>query len=125
MKKTINKNDIFLIIVVLALALILSVVIDFSQGGGEYVTVEQAGKIIAELPIDKDASFEITNGSKVCNTVRIKNKSVSVVSADCPDKICVKHRSISKNNESIICLPNKVVVSVVSEKENDVDGVAG
>lgn len=45
-----------------------------------------------------------------------------MIYADCKDKICKNHKEISKSNESIICLPNKVEVTVISDKSEDVDG---
>ena len=47
-----------------------------------------------------------------------------MVEADCPDKLCVHQKAISKNNETIICLPNKVVVQVTSGEESEFDSVA-
>jgi hypothetical protein len=41
--------------------------------------------------------------------------------ASCPDQICVKHKAIYKNGETIICLPNEVFVEVESSEEKDVD----
>ena len=35
-----------------------------------------------------------------------------MISADCPDKLCVNQHAISSNGETIVCLPNKVVVEV-------------
>ncbi|CCZ53222.1 putative uncharacterized protein [Clostridium sp. CAG:75] len=44
--------------------------------------------------------------------------------ADCPDKICVHHKGIRSNGETIICLPHKVIVTIQSSKTGDLDGVA-
>ena len=46
------------------------------------------------------------------NIVLITEGTVSMESADCPDQICVHHQRIKRSGESIICLPNKVVVSI-------------
>ena len=35
-----------------------------------------------------------------------------MISADCPDKLCVHQHAISANGETIVCLPNKVVAEV-------------
>ena len=53
---------------------------------------------------------------------------MEMIWADCPDQICATHPKISKNRESIICLPNKVILEIVDRadegsKEND--AVAG
>ena len=44
--------------------------------------------------------------------------------ADCPDQLCVHQKAASKNHESIICLPNKVVVEVDGSEEREFDAVA-
>ena len=43
--------------------------------------------------------------------------------ADCPDQLCVHQKAISRTGESIICLPNQVVVSVQGSKEGKLDGI--
>ena len=43
-------------------------------------------------------------------------------SADCPDQICVKQKPVDESGRDIVCLPNKVVVRVISDKK-DVDVV--
>ena len=47
-----------------------------------------------------------------------------MTSADCPDHLCVKQKAISKEGESIICLPNKVVVTVKSDMKSDIDSIS-
>ena len=50
------------------------------------------------------------------NMLVIKDGHASIKNADCPDGLCIKQGSISKSNESIICLPNKLVVRIVEDK---------
>ena len=56
------------------------------------------------------------------NIVLITEGTVSMESADCPDQICVHHQRIKRSGESIICLPNKVVVSIEGGGEEKLDG---
>jgi hypothetical protein len=44
-----------------------------------------------------------------------------MIDADCPDKLCEKQGKISKNGQSIICLPNKIVIKINSDTDTDVD----
>ena len=32
--------------------------------------------------------------------------------ADCPDKLCVHMKKISQVNETIVCLPNQVILTI-------------
>ena len=51
------------------------------------------------------------------NTVRIKGGKVSVTEASCKNQVCVKHAAISAAGESIVCLPNRLVVSIEGSGE--------
>ena len=73
--------------------------------------------------LSKDQTYEIPV-EEGTNVMKIQNGEVTMSKADCPDQICVNHRAVSRNGESIICLPNQVVVTVVSSEESDVDAVA-
>ena len=118
-----KKADIIIVAVVLAAAALAFLCINLFASGGQTAVVEQNGTVIAELPLREDAVFEVTDGDKITNVVEVKNGAVSVTKADCPDKICVNHRAVSKSGESIVCLPNKVVVGVRGG-DREVDGVA-
>lgn len=123
-QKFLRKWDIILITAALATAAVFLLCINVFSGVGEYAVVEVNSEIVAQLPLAENMVYDIETGNGVTNTLRIENGEAKMLSADCPDKICVNHKSISKNNESIICLPNKVIVTIVSDIENDMDGVA-
>jgi len=46
-----------------------------------------------------------------------------VTDADCPDRLCVKQRAISKQGETIVCLPHRLIVKIEGGDAPDVDGV--
>ena len=71
--------------------------------------------------LGEDQEISINGGT---NTLVIKNNRAKMKEADCPDQLCVNQKAISKNNESIICLPNKVVVEVESSENSEFDAVS-
>lgn len=120
----VKKWDIIILCALLCVAALIFCALNFFSSAGESVKIEVASKTVASLPLDKEAVYNVEIDGKITNTVEINNKGeVSVTYADCPDKICVNHRKISKSGESIICLPNKVIVSIEGEN-NEVDGEA-
>ena len=124
MKKTgIKKGDIIILTVLLCIAALIFCALHFLSPGGNSVKIEVASKTVAHLPLDEDTVYNVEINGKTTNTVEIKDGKVDVTYADCPDKICANHRKISKSGESIICLPNKVVVSIEGDK-TEVDGEA-
>lgn len=124
MKNKRLKNDIILICSVVALTLIILILVTMINKTGNEVIIEQNSKQVAVLDINKNQKYNLYNNNKICNTVVINDGEVYMSYANCKDKICVNHNKISKNNESIICLPNKVIVTVVDSKDGEVDGVA-
>lgn len=118
-----KKADIAVLGTVLAAAGIIALLLFCFGQNGEYVQIEINSKVQEVLPLNEDAVkvIETENGT---NTVVIEDGIVRVSEADCPDKICVHHSGISKSGESIICLPHRLVVSVINEKEKEsVDAV--
>lgn len=125
MTKRIGKNDIILILVILVVAIVAFFFIQIQPSSGENVTVTIDGKTYGTYSLTNEQTIDIKdNEGNVTNTLQIKDGKAYMFSADCPDQLCVKQNKISKNNESIICLPNKVVISVDSDIESDIDTVS-
>ena len=59
----------------------------------------------------------LDDGEGNVNTVVIRGGRASVVDANCPDKLCEGMGSVSKAGETIVCLPHKLVVTVISAEE--------
>lgn len=56
------------------------------------------------------------------NLVEIGDKEVRVIEADCPDKIDVKQGYISNIGETIVCLPNRLVIEIKGiENSSEID----
>ena len=123
-KKLLRKWDIILITAALLAAGVFLLCINVFSTAGEYAVVEVNGETVVQLSLAEDTVYDIEIENEVTNTLKIENGEAKMISADCPDKICVNHRRIKKNNESIICLPNKVIITIVSDAESDIDGVA-
>ena len=84
----------------------------FLRGGkeGSEVRVMVEGKEIGVYSLSKDGEYSLNGGT---NTLIIKDGKTD---ADCPDKLCVRQGKISRNGETITCLPNKLTVTVIDEK---------
>ena len=108
------------------LALVLAAVLLLRSPGGT-VQVRVAGAVTAGYPLDRDASYTITGANGGTNLLVIEDGAARIEEASCPDGVCVHTGRIRRNGQSIVCLPNQVVVEIVSETENSsgVDMTAG
>ncbi|NLL78090.1 MAG: NusG domain II-containing protein [Clostridiales bacterium] len=117
----IKKNDLILtgIILIIALAAILFMTLTREEGGVVVVTVD--GEVYKTLPLDEDTTLLIGDEQGDYNVLKIEDGEAAMTEANCPDKICVMHRSIHYDHESIICLPHKVAVEIQNGEESNVD----
>lgn len=121
---TSKKNDKILVIAVLVLALIGGIVLLFTQKSATsngIVVVTIAGEEYGQFPLDENIveKIELPDGSY--NILAIKDGKADMTEASCPDGICVRHRKISKTNQTIVCLPNKVIITIENGAETEVD----
>lgn len=116
-----KKNDVILILVVGIIATVIFFICEFiGRKSAGSVTIKVDGQIEGVYHLSEDQRIEINGGT---NILVIENGIADMIDADCPDKLCVKQKAISKNNENIICLPNKVVVEVDSSEESEFDSM--
>lgn len=118
-----RKNDILLIVGLLIIALIASVWFYFTRTDGRQVVVRVDGTVWSTYSLTETVDCVIDNGQGGTNHLHVEGGMVWLEEASCPDKICVQQGKIRYAGESIICLPNKLVVEVVGEDELHMDGV--
>lgn len=126
-KKRNRRNDIILIIIIFAVAIVFGMVQQFGTKEGASVVIMLDGEVMQKVSLMEDLSGE--NALRIetaegYNILEIKNGKASVTDADCPDGLCVKQKSISKQGESLICLPHKLVITVEGAEESDIDAFA-
>ncbi len=104
------KNDILFLCVLLGAVLILGAVFFLCREEGNTVKVLVDGEEWS-YPLSEDREVLLGAGEKT-NLLIIKDGEAWVEEATCRDGICVAHRPISKEGESIVCLPHKTAVTV-------------
>ena len=136
MKEYIRKADIILFVVLVAVGIAASAALSMSHadaGSEAKVVIKSGGELFATYPLSKDTTLEVPAPSGVkysdpkgrplspddestqytyYNIVEIKDGEVSVTGASCKNQVCVRHGAISRAGESIVCLPNRLVVTI-------------
>lgn len=125
-----RKAELLLVAGLLAVGLVIALVVYLTGSTGASVQVRVDGKLVASYDLAEDRTETIQGVDSGTNLLVIEQGSAYVKEASCPDGLCVNMGKISKNGQSIICLPNKVVVEVVSsddqeENPNQVDVAVG
>lgn len=145
MKKYIRKADIILFILLVVCGMAASAVLAMSHseaGRGARVVIESNGSEFAEYSLYNDVTVTVPAPKQISmdapdvggkkggadrydyyNIVEIKSGKVSVTEASCKNQVCVKHGSISRTGETIVCLPNRLVVRIEDPEGGGYDTV--
>ena len=120
-----KKNDRVFLVTVLILLLVVMAIFYLTRGnGGARVKVTVDGALYGTYSLNENQEIPIETDGVITNILIIKDGMADMTEADCPDKLCVHQRAISKTGETIVCLPNKVVVEVLGSEESELDSVA-
>ena len=123
MDKWLKKRDIILIIILLLVGIITLIVWHFIYNkSGNSVLVEQRDEVIGTYPLSQDTTIPIKYRGDTVNEIVIEDGVCYMKEAECPDHLCIKQGKIDKVGQTIVCLPNRVVVTVVGE-EGDYDSI--
>ena len=118
-----SRNDVIFISALLLITAAAALGLLLFRTAGDTVIVTVDGEFFGEYALNEDSFVQITNGEGR-NLLIIQNGEARIEEASCPDGICSSHRPISHSGESIICLPNKVVVEVHSQNKEQADIIA-
>ena len=121
-KKKKLRADLVLIgaLLLFALALWLRQTAERKNGGRAVVYVD--GVYTASYPLSRDAEVRLPSPDGTSyNVLVIADGTADVTDAGCPDKICVQMHPIRYAGESIICLPNRTVITIEGGESSGVD----
>lgn len=125
MKKWLKKRDIILIIALLLVGIVTLIIWHFLYNEtGNKVTVEQRGEEIGTFPLNKDTEIPIEYKGEEVNFLVIEDGYCYMKEAECPDHLCIKQGKIDKVGQTIVCMPNRVVVTVVGGDTSGLDSIA-
>ena len=108
------RNDLLLIGGLLAVAVVAGLFLYLFRSEGDSVTVTVDGKPYGTYSLAEERVVDIRTGADGAqmNRLVIRGGEAFVEEATCPDGICAAHKPISRDGESIVCLPHKVVITV-------------
>lgn len=113
-----KKKDFILIGAIVVVIAIAILVLTLTKKDGDYVAVRVDGNEVARYSLSQDGEYPLNGGT---NVLRIENGKAYLVSANCPDHLCVKQGKIDQSGETITCLPNRLTVTVYSVAESEVE----
>lgn len=71
------------------------------------------GETVMELDLSEDQVLTVDGAGGGYNRIQVRDGAVSVLEASCPDKVCVHTGTVRYPGETIVCLPNRMIITVI------------
>lgn len=115
-----KKGDyiVFALIILLSAGIFVFSQNDIVEAAEKQVVVSVNGKIEGRYKLGDEAQTYTIDNEFGKNTFVITNDGVHMSESDCKDKICINMGHITRTGESIICLPNRLIISLESMDED-------
>ena len=113
MRRYLTKGDIVLVAVLSFVSLAGFGSVKSMLRDGSHAVGEVNGRKAAEIPLDRDGSVAVKGPLGETHVV-VKDGAVSVFSSPCPEGYCMHMGRIRHPGEILVCVPNRVFVTVWS-----------
>lgn len=123
--KRFHRADLLLIAALLLAGLILTLTLCLNRREGRQVVVRVDGQIAARLSLSEEQQYPVEIDGTVTNLLVIRDGTVRMSEAVCPDHLCIHRGAIRYAGDSIVCLPNRVVAEITGDDALDLDAVTG
>ena len=70
------------------------------------------GAVVETLDLSKDTEITVTSSNGGTNHLIVKDGEIWCSEASCPDKVCVHQGKKHLNSDTIVCLPNQMIVTI-------------
>lgn len=126
MRRRLGRND--WIFIGTLLLICVGILVGFgiwNHEEGSRIVITRDGEVYGTYPLSQDCRIEIADeDGTVTNILVIQDGKAKMSEADCKDKLCMHQKAISLQNENIVCLPNRIVVTVTDAVSGGYDGFA-
>jgi hypothetical protein len=124
MKRKLDRYDYILLFFLALMGVVLcGVYFWYPRETAKQVVITVNGEVYGTYDPGMDQTIDIRLQGKVINVVTILDHQVFMTQADCPDHLCMKQGKISRDKETIVCLPNEVVVTMEGGEASEFDGM--
>ncbi len=115
------RIDIIVVASILLVAVLVLLVSRLMRTDGAFVEIELDGETVGTYPLAIDGVYNLNGGT---NTLTIKDGKAFMSYSNCPDHTCENTGKVNYVGQTIVCLPNKLTITVIGESDNSVDFVS-
>ena len=117
LQRKLKLKEVIIIAFIFAAAVIGIFLTNKSQDGSTAV-IKADGVILKELPLDTDTVYRHEDYDM---EFTVSDGKICVSHAGCHDRVCMNTGYISGSYQSIVCLPNRITVTITGSTDEDID----
>ncbi len=107
----VTRADVVLIVLFLAVASALFAV--YNRSEGSIVEIRYGDRLIGQYRLEQNQVIEIDEGI----AAEIREGKIRMLRSTCPHQVCVQQGWTSSPATPIVCVPRRVFIRIVSEKQ--------
>ena len=116
-----KRNDYILIGILFIILLCICVSLEFMKKKGSTAIVYYKNEAILTIPLHTDiTTYEVMGENGIVEIVA-GNGKIKVEEENSPLHLCSRQGWVDSSTQTIVCLPNKIVIKI--EDEQELDGV--
>ena len=115
------RIDIIVVASLLIISLLILLFVNLTKEEGAYAEVTVDGNTTGKYALAIDGTYSLNGGT---NTLVIQNGEAYMRDSNCPDHICENTGKIRHVGQTIICLPNRITVTIIGQTDDAVDFVS-
>lgn len=121
-----KTGDTILIVSIAVIAILLMAWNTLGVSPGQQITasITQNGNLIKQINLKdlKDSDYVYIN-EPIKQVILAEKGRIRFLESDCPNQICVKTGWLTKSGDRAVCMPSKVVITIVGDNKQ-VDSVS-
>ncbi|NLO48718.1 MAG: NusG domain II-containing protein [Clostridiales bacterium] len=122
-----KKSDILVIALIAAAGLLFFLLYRFLLAEkGTYAEIYYRSELVKRIDLDhvRDSTFSIPQCPQVVFRL-YNNGGIAFLKSDCPDKLCINSGKLHLSGQFAACLPNRILVKIVSSEKDEPDIIIG
>jgi hypothetical protein len=119
-----KKGDMLLIVLLLVVAVsifasnrVISSAAERQQGATKAV-ISLDGEVYQTIDLSWQTDMVEIRTKRGYDLLKVHDNGIEVVESDCPQKICISMGFINRAGQTIICLPNRMIVEIVGSDKD-------
>ena len=131
LKKCVKDKTIWIFCVIIVLIVMSSflfiVFFDKGKKNHSYANIYQNRVLLYSIDlyaVEKPYTITVESDEGGVNRIEIRNGSIGIIEANCPDGLCVDMGFIENGRMPITCLPNHLVIEIGKQSAQEMDGIS-